>query len=200
MAIIITIISSMAAGATGTYFGHDEWEKFAPGLKTMEDALDIRRRIFCAYETAERLPENSDERDAYLTFVCIGGGPTGVEMAGSIVEVATLTLQADFRSIDPRKTRVILLQSGDRILPDYPKDLSDSARRQLLEMGVEVRTHSRVTNITADGVYIGRDLHSVQNRGMGRGRGGGADWQENGRPDRPRRARYRQRRLDRARP
>ena len=144
-----------AAGAVGTYFGHDEWEKHAPGLKTMEDALDIRRRIFCAYETAERLPENSQEREAYLTFICIGGGPTGVEMAGSIVEVATLTLQADFRSIDPRKTRVILLQSGDRILSEYPKDLSDSARRQLLEMGVEVRTHSRVTDITKDGVYIG---------------------------------------------
>ena len=144
-----------AAGATGTYFGHDEWEKFAPGLKTMEDALDIRRRIFCAYETAERLPEDSPERDAYLTFICIGGGPTGVEMAGSIVEVATQTLKSDFRSIDPRKTRVILLQSGDRILPDYPKDLSDSARRQLLGMGVEVRTHSRVTDITKDGVFVG---------------------------------------------
>ena len=144
-----------AAGATGTYFGHDEWEKYAPGLKTLEDALEIRCRIFCAYETAERLPEESPERDAYLTFVCIGGGPTGVEMAGSIVEVATQTLKADFRSIDPRKTRVILLQSGDRILPDYPKDLSDSARRQLLEMGIEVRTHSRVTDITADGVYAG---------------------------------------------
>ena len=121
----------------------------------MEDALEIRKRIFSAYETAERLPEDSDERDAYLTFICIGGGPTGVEMAGSIVEVATQTLKADFRSIDPRKTRVILLQSGDRILPDYPKDLSDSARRQLLEMGIEVRTHSRVTNITKDGVFIG---------------------------------------------
>ena len=144
-----------AAGATKTYFGHDEWEKHAPGLKTMEDALEIRRRIFCAYETAERLPEESKERDAYLTFICIGGGPTGVEMAGSIVEVATQTLKADFRSIDPRKTRVILLQSGDRILPDYPKDLSDSARRQLLEMGVEVRTHSRVTDITKDGVSVG---------------------------------------------
>lgn len=144
-----------AAGAKSTYFGHDEWEKYAPGLKTMEDALEIRKRIFCAYETAERLPENSNERDAYLTFICIGGGPTGVEMAGSIVEVATQTLKADFRSIDPRKTRVILLQSGDRILPDYPKDLSDSARRQLLEMGVEVRTHSRVTDINQDGVFIG---------------------------------------------
>ena len=144
-----------AAGARSAYFGHDEWEKYAPSLKTMEDALEIRRRIFTAYETAERLPEESAERDAYLTFVCIGGGATGVEMAGSIVEVATQTLKADFRSIDPRKTRVILLQSGDRILPDYPKDLSDSARRQLLELGVEVRTHSRVTDITADGVTIG---------------------------------------------
>lgn len=144
-----------AAGATGTYFGHDEWEKFAPGLKTLQDALDIRRRIFCAYETAERLPEDSKEREAYLTFICIGGGPTGVEMAGSIVEVGTETLKADFRSIDPRKTRVILLQSGDRILPDYPKDLSDSARRQLLNMGIEVRTHSRVTDINQDGVFVG---------------------------------------------
>ncbi len=144
-----------AAGATGTYFGHDEWEKYAPGLKTLEDALEIRRRIFSAYETAERLPKESDERHAYLTFICIGGGPTGVEMAGSIVEIATQTLKSDFRSIDPRKTRVILLQSGDRVLPEYPKDLSDSARRQLLELGVEVRTNSRVTDITKDGVFIG---------------------------------------------
>jgi NADH dehydrogenase len=145
----------LAAGATGTYFGHDEWAKYAPGLKTIEDALDIRRRIFCAYETAERLPLESKEREAYLTFVVIGGGPTGVEMAGAISEIATNTLKADFRSIDPTKTKVILLQSGDQILQEFPKDLSDSGRKQLESLGVEVRTGSRVTNINGDGVYIG---------------------------------------------
>jgi NADH dehydrogenase len=145
----------VAAGATGTYFGHDEWAKYAPGLKTLEDALDIRRRIFCAYETAERLPIDSKERESYLTFVVIGGGPTGVEMAGAISEIATNTLKADFRSIDPTKTKVILLQSGDRILQEFPNDLSDSGRKQLEALGVEVRTGSRVTNIDENGVYIG---------------------------------------------
>ena len=148
----------MATGAVGTYFGHDEWAQHAPGLKTIEDAIDIRRRIFCAYETAERLAEGSTERDAYLTFVSIGGGPTGVEMAGAIAEIATNTLKGDFRSIDPAKTKVILVQSGERILPDYPKDLSESALKQLQGMGVQVRLGPRVTNITADGVFIGEEF------------------------------------------
>ena len=145
----------LAAGATGTYFGNDHWAKFAPGLKTVEDAIDIRRRIFCAYETAERLPRDSKEREAYLTFVVIGGGPTGVEMAGAISEIATNTLKADFRSIDTTKTKVVLLQSGDRILPEFSPDLSESAKKQLENLGVEVRTGSRVTDINADGVYVG---------------------------------------------
>ncbi len=145
----------VATGATGTYFGHDEWAEFAPGLKTIEDALDIRRRIFQAYETAEAHPEGSPERDALMTFVCIGGGPTGCEMAGAIREIASQTLKGDFRAINPAKSRVILLQSGARILPDYPDDLSDAARKMLEKMGVEVRTGNRVTNITADGVQVG---------------------------------------------
>lgn len=145
----------VATGATGTYFGHDEWAKYAPGLKTIEDAIDIRRRIFSAYEQAELHPENSDARNALMTFVIIGGGPTGVEMAGAIEEIAKQTLKGDFRAVDPTKSKVILLQSGSRILPDYPEDLSDSARKQLEKMGVEIRTGNRVTNITAEGVYVG---------------------------------------------
>lgn len=145
----------VATGATGTYFGHDEWAQFAPGLKTIEDALDIRRRIFCAYETAESHPEGSPEREALMSFVVIGGGPTGVEMAGAISEIATQTLKSDFRSIDPTKSKIILLQSGPRILTEFPEDLSASAKKQLERLGVEIRTGSRVTNITKDGVFVG---------------------------------------------
>ncbi len=148
----------VAAGATGTYFGHDEWAKHAPGLKSIEDALDIRRRILGAYETAERLAEGSVGREAYQTFVCIGGGPTGVEMAGAIREIASQTLKGDFRSIDPTHAKVILIQSGDRILPDYPRDLSDSALKQLQKMNIEVRLGKRVTNINEHGVFIGDDF------------------------------------------
>ena len=148
----------VAAGATGTYFGNDGWAKYAPGLKSIEDAIDIRRRLLTAYETAERLAEGSAERDAYLTFVCIGGGPTGVEMAGAIREIASQTLKGDFRSIDPAHAKVILVQSGDRILPDYPKDLSDSAYDQLKAMGVEIRLGKRVTGIDEGGVHIGDDF------------------------------------------
>lgn len=145
----------VAAGAAGTYFGHDEWAEYAPGLKGIEDALEIRRRIFCAYETAERLPHGSEEWKNYLTFVIIGGGPTGAEMAGAIREIATQTLRSDFRNIDTTKTRVILLQSGESILPDLPEDLRNSATKQLEALGVEIRTGHRVTNITSDGVYAG---------------------------------------------
>lgn len=148
----------VAAGATGTYFGHDEWAKHAPGLKSIEDALDIRRRILSAYETAERMAAGSQARDAYLTFVCIGGGPTGVEMAGAIREIASQTLKGDFRSIDPTHAKVILIQSGDRILPDYPKDLSDSAFKQLKGMNIEIRLGKRVTDINEHGVFIGDEF------------------------------------------
>ncbi len=148
----------VAAGATGTYFGNDGWAKYAPGLKSIEDALDIRRRLLSAYETAERLAEGSAEREAYMTFVCIGGGPTGVEMAGAIREIASQTLKGDFRSIDPTHAKVILVQSGDRILPDYPSDLSDSALKQLKSMGVEVRLGKRVTAIDENGVKVGDDF------------------------------------------
>jgi len=148
----------VAAGATGTYFGHDEWAKYAPGLKSIEDALDIRRRILTAYETAERMAEGSAARDAFLTFVCIGGGPTGVEMAGAIREIASQTLKGDFRSIDPTHAKVVLIQSGDRILPDYPRDLSDSAYKQLRGMNVDIRLGHRVTDINEHGVQVGDEF------------------------------------------
>jgi NADH dehydrogenase len=148
----------VATGATGTYFGRDEWAEHAPGLKTIEDALEIRRRIFCAYETAEAHPEGSEMRNALMTFVVIGGGPTGVEMAGAIREIASQTLKSDFRAINPAKSKVILIQSGNRILPDYPEDLSESARKQLEGMGVEIHLGNRVTNITKDGVFVGENF------------------------------------------
>lgn len=148
----------LAAGASGTYFGHDEWAQFAPGLKSIEDALEIRRRIFCAYETAERLALESKDRESYLTFVVIGGGATGVELAGAIREIATQTLRSDFRGIDTSQTKVVLLQSGDSVVPEYPDDLRASALESLKRLGVEVRFKHKVTNITAEGVYCGEEF------------------------------------------
>jgi NADH dehydrogenase len=145
----------VAAGATGTYFGHDEWAPLAPGLKTLEDAFDVRRRIFLAYELAEREPKNSTIRDEFLTFVVVGGGPTGVELAGAIAEIAQRTLAHDFRSIDPRSTRVILVQSGERILEGFSQESSDSAAKQLRARGVEIVFSRRVTGITPETVELG---------------------------------------------
>jgi NADH dehydrogenase len=144
----------LAAGATSTYFGHPEWEHIAPTLKSVEDAFAIRRRILSAFESAE-LETDPDRLIELLTFVIIGGGPTGVELAGTIAEIARHTLKNDFRRIDPTQTQVILLQSGERVLPEYPEDLSESARQQLQNLGVEVRTGSRVTGITEDSVQVG---------------------------------------------
>ena len=141
----------VATGATHSYFGHDEWAPHAPGLKSLEDALDMRRRVLLAYERAERWP---DDRDALLTFVVVGGGPTGVELAGSLIEIALHTLARDFDTIDPRSTRVILVEGAPRVLPPYPEALSASARRQLESLGVEVRTETIVTAIDADGVTL----------------------------------------------
>jgi NADH:ubiquinone reductase (H+-translocating) len=146
----------VATGATHSYFGHDEWTSLAPGLKTVEDALDIRRRVLIAYEAAER--ETSPElRREWLTFVVVGAGPTGVELAGALAEIGRLTMARDFRSIDPTQARVILVEGLDRVLPSYPEKLSERARRQLERLGVEVRTSRLVTGIDERGVDLGED-------------------------------------------
>ncbi|MBI3971526.1 MAG: NAD(P)/FAD-dependent oxidoreductase [Chloroflexi bacterium] len=147
----------LATGASHSYFGHPEWEPLAPGLKTVEDALEIRRRILSAYEAAER-EQDPERRRALLTFVVVGGGPTGVELAGAIAEIARQTLRNDFRLIDPAETRVVLVAALPRILPPYPEDLSKSAEQQLRALGVEVRTNAMVTNITPDAVHLGDEL------------------------------------------
>lgn len=143
----------VATGATHSYFGRDDWAPFAPGLKTIDDALEIRRRVLLAYEAAER--ERDPERQrALLTFVVVGGGPTGVELAGSLVEIARFALARDFRRIDPQKARVVLVEALDRVLPPFAPDMSESARRQLEALGVEVRTGKKVTAIDARGVAL----------------------------------------------
>src|SRR5450830_324713 len=141
----------VAAGSTHSYFGHDEWAPLAPGLKTLEDAFNIRRRILMAFEYAER-EEDPDKRAAWLTFAVIGAGATGVEMAGTLIEIARHTLRGEFRRIDPSQTRVVLLEGGERVLQAYPPDLSEKARTQLVKLGVEVSTGSRVTEIDSAGV------------------------------------------------
>jgi NADH:ubiquinone reductase (H+-translocating) len=143
----------LATGARHSYFGHDEWEKLAPGLKSLEDAVELRRRILLAFEFAEKTTDEAD-RKAAMNFVVIGGGPTGVEMAGAIAEISRYTLAKDFRHIDPSKARVILIEGTPRLLSAYPEDLSESARKQLVELGVEVRTDARVTDITESGVQL----------------------------------------------
>ena len=143
----------VATGAKHAYLGHDAWEPLAPGLKTLEDAVEIRRRILTAFERAER-EQDPAARDALLTFVVIGGGPTGVELAGAISEIARHTLTADFRHISPESARVILLEAQPRVLPAYTERLSVAARRQLEALGVEVRTGERVTGVDAEGVEV----------------------------------------------
>ena len=144
----------VAAGATHAYFGHDEWEPFAPGLKTIEDALEIRRRVLLAFELAERQAA-SGEGEVRLNFVIVGGGPTGVELAGTLAEISRRVLADEFRTIDPKSTRIILLEGGPRILPSYPEELSHSAEEQLKHLGVEVRTSALVTRIEPGAVHIG---------------------------------------------
>lgn len=136
----------VAAGTTHSYFGHPEWEVDAPGLKTIEDALEIRRRVLVAFERAER-SNDPDERRALLTFVVVGGGPTGVELAGAIAEVAFMTVTEEFRSIDPSTAEVILLEGTDRLLLAYPRSLSEKAARQLRGLGVQVRLGVKVTGV-----------------------------------------------------
>ncbi|MFC3148548.1 NAD(P)/FAD-dependent oxidoreductase [Piscinibacterium candidicorallinum] len=143
----------VAAGATHSYFGRDDWAEHAPGLKTLDDAYAIRNRILATFEQAERLTDPS-ARAACLRFVVIGGGPTGVEMAGTLAEIARHTLPGEFRRFDARSTEVLLLEGGPRVLAAYPEDLSDSARRQLESLGVQVRLNARVTAIDARGVDV----------------------------------------------
>ena len=143
----------IAAGARHSYFGHDEWEKFAPGLKSLSDAVEIRKRLLIAFEVAEKAVEQS-ERDAAMTFIVVGGGPTGVEMAGAICEVARLTMTRNFRRINPAQAKVILIEGGERVLAAYPPDLSVKGRKQLEQIGVEVHEGVQVTNVTADGVEV----------------------------------------------
>ncbi|PBC09589.1 NAD(P)/FAD-dependent oxidoreductase [Mesorhizobium sp. WSM3859] len=144
----------LATGAGHAYFGHDEWEPFAPGLKTLEDATTIRRRILLAFEQAERETDPA-RRQALLTFVIVGGGPTGVELAGTIVELAHDTLRGEFRSIDTRQARVVLIEAGDRILANFAPQLSDYARKALERLGVTVELGRPVTQLDADGVVFG---------------------------------------------
>ena len=147
----------VATGARYAYFGHDAWASFAPGLKTIDDATYLRRRILLAFEKAEA-EENAEERRKLMTFAVIGGGPTGVEMAGAIAELAKRALASDFRSIDSRCARIILLEAADRVLTPFEPSLSDAARRSLEGLGVEVRLGSAVSECSQDGVRIGNEI------------------------------------------
>src|SRR5450755_1896966 len=144
----------VATGARHSYFGRDDWAKVAPGLKSIGDALEIRRRVLSAFELAERELDEA-KREAWLTFVVVGAGPTGVELSGALCEVAQHALAKDFRRINPAQARVILLEGSDRVLPPYTPTLSEKARQQLARLGVDVRTGQRVTSIDAEGVSIG---------------------------------------------
>ena len=150
----------VAAGAQHSYFGHDEWEPLAPGLKTVEDALEIRRRVLLAFELAEKQVV-AGEPQSMLNFVIVGGGPTGVELAGTLAEIAHRVLRDEFRSIDPKRTRILLLEGGPRILPAYAPDLSESAVRQLQKLGVEVRVPAMVTRIDPGAVWVGTERISA---------------------------------------
>jgi len=144
----------VAAGATHAYFGHDDWLSSAPGLKTLEDALEIRRRILLAFENAEREPDSA-KRGALLTFVIVGGGPTGVELAGALAEIARQSLARDFRHFDPRSARIILLEAGPSVLATFPEPLREAARQDLVRIGVDVRTSCAVTRIGPQRVEAG---------------------------------------------
>ena len=148
----------LATGITYNYFGHDEWKELAPGLDSVDDADRIRGKILTAFETAERLAaagrENAKEVEARLTFILVGGGTAGVEMAGTIAEMARLALKGDFRHIDPRSAHIILFEAASRILPTYPAHLSERARKHLQKIGVDVRTDAKVETVDAAGVIV----------------------------------------------
>jgi len=144
----------VAAGARHSYFGKDEWEAWAPGLKTVEDALEVRRRVLSAFEAAERQTDPA-ELPPWLTFAIVGGGPTGLELAGALIEIGRHTVARDFRSFDPRRIRVVLIEGAPRLLPPYSERLSAAAKKQLERLGVEVRTGVQVTKIDESGVFLG---------------------------------------------
>jgi len=146
----------LATGATHSYFGNDDWEEWAPGLKSIEDALEVRRRVLSAFEAAERIGSDDPEALARtMTFVVVGGGPTGVELAGSLADIGKLTVAKDFRTFDPRSLRVVLVEADARVLPPFAPALSEKAKRQLEQLGVEVRLDARVTRIERSGVWLG---------------------------------------------
>lgn len=147
----------LATGATHAYFGHDEWRALAPGLKTLEDALEIRRRVLLAFEHAER-EADPDSRRALLTFVVIGGGPTGVELAGALAEISRQSLARNFRHFDPGSARVLLMEGGPAVLTTFPEPLRDAAREHLEQLGVEVRTGSVVTRVAENGVETAEEF------------------------------------------
>lgn len=155
----------VATGAKHSYFGKDSWEEFAPGLKTVEDAIEMRRRIFMAFEAAEKETDPAKRR-ALLTFVIVGGGPTGVELAGAIAELATQTLKEDFRNIDTSETKVLLLEGLDRVLPPFAPELSQEAQASLEALGVDVQTKTLVTNIENDIVTIkqGEEVKTIASK------------------------------------
>jgi NADH dehydrogenase len=152
----------LATGATHSYFGNDHWAECAPGLKTVDDALEIRRRVLLAFEEAEQ-EADPEVRRAKLTFVVVGGGPTGVELAGALKEIAARTIPRDFRNIDTTTARVLLLEGAPRVLQSMPEDLSRRAQHDLERLGVEVRTKTMVTEVTADGVRIGEEFLPAAN-------------------------------------
>lgn len=147
----------LATGSRHSYFGHDEWERLAPGLKSLEDAVEIRRRLLLAFEYAEKITDEA-AKAAAMTFVIIGGGPTGVEMAGAIAEIARYTLDKDFKHIDPSSARVVLVEGDQRVLSSFPEDLSASAMKQLKDLGVEVRTGIHAKNLTEAGLEVGDEF------------------------------------------
>jgi NADH dehydrogenase len=155
----------VATGSTHQYFGHPEWEQFAPGLKTIEDATAMRARILTAFEAAERETDPA-KLAAWMTFVLVGAGPTGAELAGALGEIAHDTLKHDFRDIDPQRTRIVLVEGADRVLPSYPGKLSEDARKMLVDLGVTVRTGAMVTDINAEGVTIkeGDNIEKIPTR------------------------------------
>jgi NADH dehydrogenase len=146
----------LATGATHSYFGHEEWQRFAPGLKTIEDSLEIRRRMLLAFERAERETDPALRRQ-YLTFAVVGGGPTGVELAGALAEIARQTLRDEFRNIEPEVARIVLLEAGPSILPAFPEKLRDASRRMLRSLGVEVWENTMVTGVEDGVVHLGGD-------------------------------------------
>lgn len=147
----------LACGAQHSYFGHPEWEEFAPGLKTLEQATEIRRRILSAFELAENEFDQNTQK-SLLTFIIVGGGPTGVELAGAIADISRTVLVKDFKRIDPSSARIILVEAGPKILAPFANELSEKAQRDLTDLGVDVKTNARVLNINADGAQVGDEF------------------------------------------